>query len=231
MQSFILPSKQIGLCLLVALPAHVVNALEPLRDSGGFNQAAAYLQFYNTDLNFSGDKRKTAFHSLEFSLHEKVSERIDGSLQSGILFTDQVSNPISAGQDTSGGYLGLEIRGVLITAEHYSMRLGTHYRYAITSQSIGNQDVQWEWHELGLTLSNQIDFTPKLFSHFNIEATLIDGDEKTSGDVNSLTDFKQSHSLSGALGLGFQLENNGQIGFAALFGAKTGARFIFRKYF
>jgi len=200
-------------------------------DTGRIIEAAAYIQVVDIDLNFAGAIRETRFTSFDFSLREKLSERIDGAIHFGYLNVDQNANPVLTGQDTQGGYLGIDLRGHLIKTHPYSMRGIFYYRYAMTEQRGGDQTVEWSWHELRLKLDNQINIGNNLQCHIAVSTTLIDGVKRASGNLEQRIEFEQEDHLTGHIGLQYKLNRKGKIGFELLTGSRQGGRLIFKQAF
>lgn len=196
-----------------------------------YTQAALHIQVVDIDLDVEGSIRTTQFDSLELELSEQLAQDLDGILHFGYLDISQNSNPIFAGTNTTGGYLGFGLRWQLITNQRFKLSSRLDYRYAFTDTSVDDQRVEWSWHQTSLGIHSRTYFSKSFSLGLGASAISINGVEKASGTVNQNLDFKAKDSLTGHIGLQLELDQDGQIGMELKIGSSQGGRITFQRSF
>ncbi|MGD8926886.1 MAG: hypothetical protein PVG20_08535, partial [Thioalkalispiraceae bacterium] len=190
-----------------------------------------HLQVIDTDLLFEGTVRPTEINSIDFVLREQLGNRLDGALLFGYLNTLQTDNPLFAGQDLGGEYIGLDLRIQLIDASVFKMFSRVAYRYNEVSADVADQKVEWTWHQGELGLDTRTYITNNVFIGLGANAITINGVEKATGATDQSLDFKAKDSLTGHIGLQLELDRTGQIGVEFRTGSIQGGRLIFQRDF
>ena len=203
---------------VAAEPAKIINA-------------AVHLQSIDIDLDMAGAVRETRIYTLGFSFREQLSSNIDGAILIGYLDVNQRTNPILAAQNSSGGFLGFDLRGHLFDTDKFDLYSRFAYRYAQTTSSQDGQKIDWEWHEVNLSIDSQTYISNSLSANLSISYTDLHGQEKAFGNLNQGLDFDQIDSLTAHIGLQLNLDQNGQIVFELLTGSLQGGKIIFMRDF
>lgn len=194
-------------------------------------EAALYFQVNNIDLDFAGDIRKSRFSSLDLMIREQLSADIDGALWLGYLETTQDTNPILAGQDMGGEYVGIDFRFHHIQTPRYQLHTRFFYRYANTEDTVNNQTVKWEWHQVSLGLHNRLQVGNTTALTVGLSGIAIDGREKAEGTLNQRLSFDADVPYQADLGLEFRLDHTGDIGIELHFGSLRGGQLTFKRQF
>ena len=194
-------------------------------------QAALHVQNVETELDVEGRLRETRFASINFSLREQLAETVDGALLLGYLDVRQKTNPILAGPNTAGGYIGIDLRWHLLNRERFKILTTLDYRYVYTDASIDDQKIEWRWHQLAIGLHTQTYISNSLFLILGASAINIDGVEKSRGPLNQDLDFTAHDSLTSHIGLQLGTGQSGEISVILQLGALQGGRIIFQRSF
>ncbi len=196
-----------------------------------FINAAIHLQSVEMDLDMDGTTRETEFNTFGFSFREQLTSRLDGAILLGYLFINQRSNPIPAAQDSSGGYLGFDLRGLVLDSEKFDLYSRFAFRYAQTASRLGEQKIDWEWNEISLSLESHTHISKSLSANISISYLELNGQEKATGDLNQRLDFDQIDSLTAHIGLQLNLDQSGQIIFELMTGSMQGGKIVFMRDF
>jgi len=196
-----------------------------------YTEASLNIQVIDIDLEIDGDIRTTQFGSLEFELREQLAQNLDGTLHFGYLDVSQNSNPIFVGTNTTGGYIGFDLRWHIIDEQRFKLTSIFDYRYSITDTSYNDQRVEWDWHQTSLALYSRTSISKSFSLGLGVNALNINGVERATGTINQTLDFQAKDSLTGIIGLQLTTEDSGEIGFELKMGSSQGARLIFQRSF
>ena len=211
------------LCLVISNPVSAQQA--------SYIQSALHVQTVKADLDFTGSLRETRFNSIDISLREQLIQNVDGALLFGYLDLVQESNPISAGQNTIGEYIGIDLQWHMLNYPRFKMLTAVSYRYAVTDAEIDAQKVEWQWHQVGLGLRSQTYLSPSLSLILGVSTISINGVEKAVGTLDQALDFKAKDSLTGHIALQLTTGRAGQIGIEFQTGSLHGGRIVFQRTF
>ena len=227
------PAPSILNATLFSLALFIVSSnFNPAQaQENSFTKAELHLQAIDIDLIFDGNQRLTEFNSLDIVLRQRLSDTLDGSILFGYLIALQNSNPIFAGQDLGGNYLGLDLRLHLANTQRFKMFGQIEYRYNWVDATITDQSVEWNWHQTALALHTLRNISNGLYISLGASTLQIDGVEKARGPVDQNIDFKAKDGLTGHIGLQFDLGDAGQIGMEAQTGSSQGGRITFQSSF
>ena len=217
------------LCSIALLIVSQSNHAQAQENS--FTQAELHLESIDIDLIFDGNQRQTEFNSLDIVLRQRLTDTIDGSILFGYLIALQNSNPIFAGQDLGGNYLGFDLRLHLTNTQRFKMFGQIEYRYNWVDATITDQSVEWNWHQTELALHTLTSISNSLYISLGVSTLHMDGVEKARGPVDQNIDFKAKDGLTGHIGLQFDLGDAGQIGMEAQTGSSQGGRITFQSSF
>jgi len=213
----------LALCLVIN---DIVEAQE-----ANYIQSALQIQTVKMDLDFGGSLRETRFNSIDISLREQLSQNVDGAFLFGYLDLIQKTNPITAGQNTSGEYIGIDLQWHILNYQRFKMLTSVNYHYAVSEAEIDAQKVEWQWHQVGLDLHSQTYLSKSLSFSLGVSATSINGVEKAIGTLDQGLDFKAKDSLTGHIALQLTTGRAGQIGIELKTGSLQGGRIIFQRSF
>lgn len=226
-QSWSIPSLSGILLLLACLTIHTnVHARATNIIQGGL-----HFQSVEMDLEVNGSIRQTRFNSIDVILRERLSPNLDGALKFGYLGISQKTNPIFAGQNIAGEYVGIDFRLHLIDTPSFKMLTNLDYRYAVADAEETDQTVEWRWHQVSIGLATLTQVSNHLHLSLGVNYLDINGVEKATGTIDQSLDFQAKDSLTGIIGLQLSTEDSGEIGIELKMGSSQGARLIFQRSF
>ncbi|MGD8784526.1 MAG: hypothetical protein PVF28_00735 [Thioalkalispiraceae bacterium] len=196
-----------------------------------YTHAELRFQAIDIDLNFEGAERETRVNSIDFSLREQLASRLDGAFLLGYINALQNSNPIYAGQDMVGEYLGLDLQFYLIQQPRFTLLSRFAYRYSLIDAEVDEQKMEWKWHQASIGLHSQTYISKHLYLNLGASVLTISGVEKASGTIDQSIDFKAKDSLTGLIGLQLDLDRTGRIGVEFKAGSMQGGRIVFQRAF
>lgn len=187
----------------------------------------------NSEINlaFGGVRRETSLDSLELRWYESLLSHLDGGVSLGYIDSRQASNPIAAGQATSGEYLEIGLRAYYYRGEILNLSSDLTYRYSQTRNRQLAQDINWTWHQATVSLQGGLQAGQFLEFFVGVSVTAIDGQETASGAISQILDFREERSLSGQLGAQIILDHTGHIGIKIGTGSLRGGQIYFQRWF
>jgi hypothetical protein len=214
--------------ILLSLACMPVALLAQAEETIG---VAFVIEKQEIDLDFAGSTRETDFDSLQLHWYTGLMSHLDGSFVLGFIDTSQSSNPFPEGQNTSGNFLEVGLRAYYYRGEKFNLSSGFYYRYVDTSHSGASQDINWRWHHGSVDVRAQIQLGNYLELLAGASAIFIDGEERASGTVTQLIDFKEKDSLSEYAGAQIILDRTGRIGIKIDTGSLRGGQIYFARWF
>lgn len=194
-------------------------------------ELALHVQTRKLTLVMAGNEHDTRLNTIDLIIREPLAEDFDGAVLFGHTNTTQSTNPILAGQDTLGGYLGLDLRYQLIRTPSYALQLRGAYFYTETEASREDQDLKWRWHQLEVALNQAFYISKSLTINLGASSLVIEGREEAVGPVNQNLNFEAKDSTFGKIGLQFNLERSGQVALELQAGAIQGGQVAFSRAF
>lgn len=219
--------------LLLTLSASLILCI-PLSawpQTGKELEVAVTIASTNIDLKFAGTARDTRFESIELRWYESLLSHLDGGVALGYLDTSQASNPITAGQTTTGEYLEIGLRAYYYRGDFLSLSSDFIYRYSQTSHSQPAQNIDWQWHQGTVSLQAGMRLSKHFALTLGVSGTRIDGEERASGTIIQIIDFGEKKIVSGHLGGQIILDQTGYIGIKIDAGSLRGGRIYFQRWF
>lgn len=214
-----------SLCLLLFAYPVLARSVEPKLLVG------LHLQSQRLELAYSGVVRRTHLDRLDLVWHEQLSPWLNGNIRLGKFNLTQDSNPIAAGQSGSGNTLGLGLGFRLYHGDQFHLQFKLGYQYATSTDELAGQTVDLRWHQVSGEVRADIRLIRYSYLRLAAGAMAIDGDERASGTVNSVHNFKSDRSGYGRLGIIIGLDPSSHIGLEVDTGSITGGRITFQRWF
>lgn len=191
------------------------------------------LHILNTrmDFQYTASIRETELTSLELAWYEPLTDWLDGGVKLGIIDLTQSSNPLPAGQSTSGNLLGLEFRLHLYRGQNLRLHLDLAYQYTDTQADLANQKVEIRWNQLRGQLQADIRLVQYTYLTLAAGTIAIDGDERATGNITSVQPFETSQRAYGRLGVLVGVDPTSHVGIEVNSGAISGGRIFFQRWF
>ena len=190
-----------------------------------------HIQSTRLDLKYATSVRKTDLNSLELLWSEPLNSWLDGSVKLGVLDLTQSSNPIPAGQSTSGNALGLGLRFHLYRSDRLKLHTDFNYQYADTTSDVSGQKVDTRWHLVSGSLQADIRIVQYSYLSLTLGAITIHGDENATGTVTAAQSFQSKTPGFGRLGILIGVDPTSHVGIEVSAGAMAGGRIYFQRWF
>lgn len=189
------------------------------------------IQSARVHLTYSGAIRRSDISRLEAVWHERLNPWLDGSIQLGRLNFSQDSNPIPAGQATSGESLGVGLQVHLYRGNRLRLQTDLNYQYIDTTSGLAGQTVDIHWHQVSGQLQSELRLFQYSYLQLAVGAIAIHGDERATGTIASVQSF--NNDKNGYIRLGFLLglDPASHIGIEVDGGAISGGRLTFQRWF
>ena len=221
-------NKQLLQCLVLSIACSPVTLHAQPEDTFG---VAFVIEKQKIELDFNGDTRDTDFDSLQLHWYSRLLSHLDGSIVIGYMDTSQPSNPVAAGQASSGNFFEFGVRGYYYRGDQFKLSSAINYRYASTGSSLSTQDINWSWHQGSVDMRAQLRITDYLELQAGAAAIAIDGEQRASGDLSQVTPFDEKSHLSGFAAAHVIIDRTGQIGLRIDSGAIRGGQLYFARWF
>jgi hypothetical protein len=190
-----------------------------------------HIQSVRLDLKYAASVRKTDLSRLDLVWSQPLNSWLDGSVKLGILELTQSSNPIPAGQSTSGNALGLGMRFHLHHGDRLKLHADIGYQYADTTADVSGQQVDTRWHQVSGYLQADIRIVQYSYVSLALGAITIHGDENATGTVTASQSFQSKTPGFGRLGILIGVDPTSHVGIEVSSGAITGGRIYFQRWF
>ena len=182
-------------------------------------------------LQYAAAVRETDFTRLDLLWYEPLTSWLDGSVKLGIIDVTQDSNPIPAGQSTSGNTLSLALRLHLYRGDYLKLHADMTYQYADTSADLTGQTVEMRWHQISGQVGADIRLVQYTYLTLAAGTIAIDGHEYATGTTNSVQSFQSNKQAFGHLGILIGVDPTSHIGIEVSAGAVSGGRIFFQRWF
>lgn len=189
------------------------------------------IQSTRMDLQYSSAVRETDLTSLDLLWYQPLTNWLDGGVRIGVTDLTQRSNPIPAGQSTSGNSLGLDFRVHLYRGEQLKLHADMAYLYVDTTADLTGQTVELRWHKISGQLQADIRLVQYSYLTLATGTLAVDGNEYASGDITSVQSFESARQGFNRLGILIGVDPSGQIGIEVSSGAVSGGRIFFQRWF
>ena len=219
----------IFVCFLL-LPSSQLNAARRIVNND-LLEFSLSIEHQNTHFNFPSSHAKTSFDLLGINWYEPFSSSFHGGLEVGYLEMTQAENSVSSAKFSSGQYMGLLLRFLLIDNPHLTFDLNLNYRYNSSEGNTVGQRTEFAWYEGLFSAEMQFHLSENSQLLLAGEFHLLDGEQRDSGSINQITDFSETKQKGYRLGLNFKTNRKGVLGVEWLAGFRDGGRIYFRRYF
>ena len=157
------------------------------------------------------------------------------TLQPGLLlgyaFVSDIDQPLTAGMELQGFYIGPALRGVLIDSRRFTVALTGTYLYQRVKDSNADQTVTLEWQQPQLDLDLLWRITQRVALSLGEQYGRIDVDEKIKGTVDRTVTLHAGPTLGYRAGLEFDLGGDGQVGMLLHRAIGDGVEIYFQRQF
>jgi len=193
-------------------------------------EATLLLHRFETELSMGDSVVESRINRIGLILYEPAYPSFQPGLQIGALEINQSNNPVTAGINVTGNYLGVLFRSLLYQSSHSGIRLESGYTYHAADKLTSNQEINLRWHELlfnihALLTYGNFNFVLGGYTH------LIDGDETAFGPITQTREFAESEKTGMRFGLDYRVDISGKVGFYADSGARQGIGLVFTREF
>ena len=190
-----------------------------------------HIQSTRMDWQYSGSVRKTDLSRLDLVWDQTLNSMLEGSISIGFVDLTQSSNPIPAGQSTSGNSLGVGLRLHLYRGDRLQLHADMNYLYADTSADVSGQKVDISWHRVSGEIEADIRFYQYSYLSLAVGSLAINGDESATGTVTAAQTFENDQSAYGRLGVLIGVDQDSHVGIEVSSGSVAGGRIFFQRWF
>ena len=193
-------------------------------------EASLIVQNLETDLDYDDSIVKSRINRIAMILFEPSYPSFQPGLQFGAFEINQNNNPVTAGINVTGDFLGVVFRSLLLSSEHSGLLLEGNYAYYTADKTYGDQEVNFQWHEYqiqaALLLSyGNLDFSLGGYTHS------INGDEADYGVITQTRNFDEQSNTGVHTGLEYWVDATGKVGaYADIGGGKQFPLIFTREY-
>ncbi|MFB4203833.1 hypothetical protein KBTX_01375 [wastewater metagenome] len=182
-----------------------------------------------SDLDYDdGREIETRETRVGVSLWEPLSAHVDGGLILGVNLVTQDGDPATEGEDLTGGYGGLAVRGEWPLTRTLAVTGEAGWRYYRASASRDTGDITLSRHEGDLRAGLAADLDAVTLSG-GLLYTLTDG-EREIEDVDT-QGFDTDHAAGAYAGISLDTGGGGRVGVEAVTGPWNGVRVVFARRF
>ncbi len=190
-----------------------------------------HLQSVNSDWRYDNETRRTRIGRAGFGWSETLSSHLSGGLLLGYLDLSQADNPLDVGKFTTGYYAGMQLDGKIIQAKYLSLKLNLSFLYNSTQKYGSDQRVNNVWTQSEAKLLARIPLGQRIGIRLAVNGYRIRGEQRNSGTVSSLTNFREDTSTGYSAGIDVAVDRSASIGFDWSAGNREGGRIYFRRRF
>jgi hypothetical protein len=193
-------------------------------------EAALLIQRLETDLKLDQSISQARINRVGLIILEPANPALQAGLQIGALEIHQSDNPITAGLNLTGNYIGIMFRSNLYHGNHTAIRLDGGYTYNEVDKHTNDQVINYDWHEFLLRALFEwkfADFNMSLGGYTQI----IDGDETAFGVVTRTREFEQVDKTGARLEVDYRVDVTGKIGIQLDNGGRDAVALIFAREF
>lgn len=192
---------------------------------------ALLIERTDSDWSYPSRVQQTTTSRLLAVWHESFGPTFKGGLRLAYLELSQASNPFPSAQTSTGYSLGFDIHARLLNARLLQLGLIFAYDYQSTSGSSPDQTSDFVWYTGQAGLDAILAPLATVSALAGISLTVIDGEQRLSGDLNRIIPFNQENSLGYYAGISLKTDATGSIGLKWHGGTKQGVEFVFRREF
>jgi len=169
------------------------------------------VQNLETDFNYDDSIVASSINRIAMLLYEPSYPSFKPGLQIGTFEINQDNNPVTAGINLTGDYLGVVFRSSLMHTDHSGIQLEGSYAYYSADKTKSDQEINLRWQEF------QID-AYLLLEYGNLDFSLggythsIDGDETAYGSITQTRNFHEQENTGIHAGLDYWVDATGKVG-------------------
>jgi len=215
--------------IFIFLPLTLVNAAHITNNNALEFSLSASSQ--KSHFNFSSNTNEVRSDQFGINWYENFSPYFHAGLEVGYIEMSQINNAITSAQFTSGEYIGLLLRFLPVESPFFTLTLNLNYRYTRTEGKSTNQETLFIWDNTLLFSELQFQATKHIGLILAAEYQFLDGEQRDSGNINQITQFKGSKQQGYRLGINFNLNHSQTIRLEWLNGFRQGVQIYFTRKF
>lgn len=225
-----LPSVALVPLALLGLPAIAAGPPAALESRSSMEVGVYFFQARNS-LEYPSADVSTRVEQIGISWHERFGGHVQVGLHGGYSYVTQNDNPLTSGLQLDGYHAGLVLI-VDLTPASSAVQLvaDATFTYQQVSHESATQTTDIDWRESRLGLWSSIPLSAAFQVVAAVRYGWTDGQQRTSGVVNSTIDFDQRQA-GAAAGLNLSDGQRGSIGVLGYSGLDEGWEVYFKRQF
>ncbi|HWP94716.1 MAG TPA: hypothetical protein VNL72_03170 [Gammaproteobacteria bacterium] len=165
------------------------------------------------------------------TLHERYADWLVLGLALGYTRVTSDEDPALAGEDVTGGYLGVQADFRLFETKYLDLVGGVRYAYTdVSERTQGGNEIALRWTEGEGRLGAVLKYGPVRLAA-GVYRLAIDGDQTENGGVTATRAIADVETEGSYAGLDFYVDRSGYIGVYGENGAREGLRLVFAREF
>lgn len=161
---------------------------------------------------------------------EPLAPRLAGGLSLGYIAVTQPGEPLLAGRELGGYFIGVNLIGALLQGRGFTVTGEADYRYHNADQQDEDQRLEMQWHEAGAGLGLRAQLAPGLTAYTGVRYGFMDGELLASGTLDQTRTFEDDRRETYVLGLEAAVQD-GRVAVAWRSGQIEGISLFFRRGF
>ena len=193
-------------------------------------EATLLLQRFETDLNFDNSVIESRYNKVGLIVYEPSYSSFQPGLQVGAVEINQNNNPVTAGINPNGNYLGILFRSLLYDGHPLGLQLEGSYAYYAADKVMNNQEINLKWHELIFNIQATLSYD-NFYIALGGYSQLLDGDETAFGTITQTRQFNENEKSGMHFELQYWVDATGKIGILVDSGGRQGIGLVFTREF
>ena len=214
-------------CALIVFSVPAAGA-DPFSDPIDF---ALHFSRLETGLDDGQQTVDTTEKQLGITAFNLVNPALQPGLLLGYAFIDIADQPLTAGMELDGFYIGPALRSTLIDDHDFTLSITGSYLYQSTRGSADTQVINLDWYQPQLDLDARWRLSQNAKLTIGGQIGRVDVNERFEGPVKQTLKLKQTSTLGGHAGMEFDLGDPGQIGVLIHHAISNGVELYFQQQF
>ncbi len=192
---------------------------------------ALHLSRLKVDLNDGQRTAATTVKHAGIASFNLSNAALQPGLSLGYAYIDTTDQPLTAGMELKGFYIGPALRGALIDGRTFTLSVTGSYLYQRVRDSNTTQAVTLEWYQPQLDLDAVWHISASVGLAIGGQFGRVDVDERIEGTVNQTLKLKRNSTFGGVAGVEFDLGGDGRVGVLLHQAVGDGAEIYFQRQF
>jgi hypothetical protein len=205
-------------------PVHADSFSDPI-------DFALHLSRLKTELSDGQETIDTTLKQAGITTFSLNKPSMQPGLSLGYAYIDTANQPLSAGMELEGFYIGVALRSILIDNRRATLSVTGSYLYQHADDSNSSQTVNLDWYQPQLDIDALWRLNASVGLTVGGRYSRVEADERIEGAVNQSLQLKRSSTLGGHAGVQFDLGEDGQMGALVHQGVSDGAEIYFQRQF